>query len=252
MLVTKENYFSDEVVEKFMDVSQFKDFMRCEKLALERIKGHFKLEGDALIQGQFVDAHFEKNLNLFKEQHPEMFKRDGTLQSKFAILNDCIQTIEDDPTMRKLCKGEQQQVFTGEIKGVPFRIMIDSLLLDRIVDRKCMKDFKNVYNEEEHEYQEWWKAYGYDIQAACYQFIYAQNTGRKLPFEIVAVSKEKVPDKRWIHFTNEYLEMIMNEVVLPNIERYQMIKEGLIEPTSCGTCDCCKSNIKIEQRYEEI
>lgn len=249
-MITRETYFDRVNAQKYMGSSQYKDFILCPAMAMAKINGEYKEEQtDAFLQGDYMDAHFEGTLDLFKAKHPELYQRNGNLYAKFQSIEDNISIIESDSKMNELCSGEQQVIMTGEIVGVPFKIMIDSLLPDRIVDRKCMKDFQDKWVDG--EYVPWWKAYRYDIQAAIYQEIYYQNTGKRLPFELVAISKEKTPSKAWVHFTDDTLQSAIQEVRY-HAPIFQAIKDGLIEPTACGECDWCKMNQTIDDVYEEV
>lgn len=245
-----KDYYSKEKAFKYMGYTQFKNFLKCPSMAMAILNGEYKIESDAFIAGSFMDAYFENDLIKFSSLHPELFKRDGTLLAKFNNLLKCINVIKNDEIMYKLCTGKQQVVMTGKIEGVEFKIMIDSLLEDRIVDRKTMANFNDVWSDIDHCYEPWWKAYGYDLQACIYHEIAKQN-GYDLPFEIVAISKEKTPDKRWVRFTQSYLDKVMEEIIKPNVIKFDMIKQGLIEADECGECDYCKSLKKLES-YEEI
>ena len=238
MRLTRKNYHSEKANIEFMSASQFKSFMDCPARAMAELKGEYKYESDSLLQGLFLDAYFEHKTERFKVQHPEMFKRDGTLKAQFEKVNDAIAVIDSDPIMQKLCSGKQQKIMTGEIGGVPFKIMIDSLLKDRIVDRKYMRDFADVWKDG--ECMPWWKAWQYDFQAAIYVEIYRQNTGNLLPFELVGVSKETVPDKAWVRFSEAYLAHIL-EIVEINAPLFMAMKQGIADLQECGHCDFCKS-----------
>ena len=236
MRLTRKNYHSIKANAAFMSTSQFKSFMECPARALAEINGEYKMQSDAFLQGAFLDAYFEKRTDEFKAEHPEMFKRDGELKAQFEKVNDAIAVIEADPVMRKLCRGKQQKIMTGVIGGVQFKIMIDSLHPDVTVDRKYMKDFSDVWKDGEK--MPWWKAYGYHYQAAIYQEIRRQNEGKRVPFDLVAVSKEAVPDKAWVRFSDEYLRNVL-DIVECNAPLFQAIKDGLVEAKGCGECEYC-------------
>ena len=246
MILTQENYHSMEAKKAFMGASQFKDFMDCEARALAIINGEFELQSDAFLAGHYLDAHFEGTLDIFRAQHSEMFMKTkpGVLLDKYRRIDECINVIENDPIMLDLCSGEQQKIMTGEIAGVPFKIMIDSYHKDKTVDRKAMADFKDKYSEKEGMFVPWWKFYRYDTQAAIYTEIRRQNEGKAVPFDLVAVSKEPVPDKALIRFSPEYLERVLEEVqqLAP---KFQSIKDGFFDPESCGNCDFCKNKKRL-------
>ena len=80
----------------------------------------------------------------------------------------------------------------------------------------------------------------YDLQGIIYQTIVQQNIGKKLPFILGIVTKEKVPDKRLIKIQDSVLEDAKNEVVA-KAPIFQDMKLGKIEPYRCECCDYCKS-----------
>ena len=239
MKLTQRNYYSRKMNQHFMSVSQFKSFTRCQYTALAEIKGKYKREDTtALLVGSFVDAHFEGTLDKFKELHPEIFKRDGTLKAEFIQAEVIIKRIERDKLFRHYMSGEKQVIMTGEICGVPVKIKVDSLLPDKIVDLKIMRDFENIYDVEKGSLP-YFEAWGYDIQGAVYQEIVRQNTGLKLPFYLATATKEKTPDIDIVHMNPKSLEFAFNKFTA-NVELYDAIKKGIIAPERCGKCDYCK------------
>ena len=65
---------------------------------------------------------------MFQAQHPELFKRDGTLKSEYIKAQNIIGRMEMDDLYGLLMSGQKQVIRTGEIAGVPFKVKIDSLL----------------------------------------------------------------------------------------------------------------------------
>ena len=108
-MITAENYFSPENEKKYMGSSQFKNFMKCEAAALAEINGEYeRKKTTALLTGSYVDSHFEKTLDIFKAQHPELFKRDGTLKAEYIKAEDIINRIERDEMFMRYMSGEKQ------------------------------------------------------------------------------------------------------------------------------------------------
>jgi hypothetical protein len=127
---------------------------------------------------------------------------------------------------------------TGVIKSVPVKIKVDSLLPDKIVDLKIMKDFKPIYKPEQGRLN-FIEAWGYDLQGAVYQEIVRQNIGKRLPFFIAAATKEKEPDIAIIEVPQEYLDIELKRFE-DNVMMYDAIKGGFAEPERCEHCDYCK------------
>lgn len=239
MKLTHRNYFSKKANLEFMGVSQFKSFERCQYTALAEINGEYKREETtALLVGSYVDAHFEGRLEKFKQTYPEIFKRDGTLKAEYIQAEAIIKRIERDKLFSEYMSGKPQVIMTGEISGVPVKIKVDSLHPDKIVDLKIMRDFESIYVDGKGSVP-FFEAWGYDLQAAVYQEIVRQNTGKTLPFYLATATKEKEPDIDIVHINQRSIEYAMDRFTT-NVELYDAIKKGIVEPERCGKCDYCK------------
>jgi len=205
-ILTNENYFSPENNLKFMGSSQFKTFLDCQSRGYAETNGlYLREKTTALLVGSFVDAHFSNEMNLFRAQNPDIFKKDGSLKSEYLKAEQIIQRIESDRMMMEFLNGQPQKIMTGCICGVYFKIKIDVLHTDKIVDMKIMRDFESIWNGTERvDFVEVW---GYDIQAAIYQEVERQNRGEyaePLPFYLACSTKENEQ-------TSRYFKSIKNE-----------------------------------------
>ena len=240
MILTKENYFSKEANSVYMSVSQFKQFKKCEAKGMAMLDEEWETpKTTALLVWSYVDAHFEGSLDLFRAQNPEIFTQKGELKSQFRQAEDIINRIERDKLFMEYMSGEKQVIMTGDIFGVPFKIKIDSYLPDKIVDLKIMRDFEPIYVEGKGRVS-FIEAWGYDIQAAVYQEIVKQNTGKQLPFYIAAATKETDgADIQIIKMEQSELDVCL-ELMEDDVKRFALIKNGIIEPERCERCDYCK------------
>lgn len=247
MILTNENYFSDEANWEYMSVSQYKMFVGtksqkgCEEYALARIRGDWKEEpSTALLVGTYVDNYFEGTLAAFIAHHPEIFLKDGkTLKSEYLGANKIIKRIERDDYFMKCMSGEKQRIFTGEIFGVQWKGKIDSYIPKRcIVDLKTTKSIHDLFWASNHGWVSFIEHFGYDIQAAIYQELVRIDTGKKLPFLIAAASKENYTDIQVIGFDQPHLDMVLQGVFL-KIGRINEVKQGKIPPTRCNACNYC-------------
>lgn len=249
MQLTAENYYSMEANKAYMSVSQFKDFagtygkLPCEYSALERLEERWTDEpSTALKVGSYVDAHFEGTLEEFKKENPSLFKKDGGLKADYVKANEIIARIERDSYFMKYMSGDKQVIMTGTIGGAEWKIKIDSYISDMaIVDLKVMASITELKWVKDMGYLDFVRYWGYDIQGAVYQEIVRQNTGKLLPFYIAGATKEKEPDIRIIHVTDNYLKEAMS-VVEANLPRILRVKNGEAEPDRCELCDCCRHN----------
>ena len=258
MQLTAENYYSPEANYEYMSVSQFKDFagtygqVRCEALAMAKLRGEYQEEKTtALLVGSYVDAYFEGTLDKFKMENPEIFTKTSQkkypgdpekweLLSDYKQANNIIARIERDEFFMAHMAGQKQVIMTGELFGLPWKIKIDSYLEGiAIVDLKVMASLTKHEWVRDIGYLDFVRYWGYDIQAAVYQEIVYQNTGKRLPFYIAGASKEKATNIKIVHVQDNYLQEAMN-IVKYNIERVKLVKYGEVIPDRCGNCDYCR------------
>lgn len=243
MKLTQKNYFSKKANLEYMSVSQFKAFEKCQAAALAEINGEYEQEKTtALLVGSYCDAYFEGTLEQFKQENPEMFKRDGTLKAEYIRAEAIIKRIEKDKLFMKHLSGKKQVIMTGEICGVPVKIKVDSLHPDMIDDLKIVKDFAHVYDPEKGRIP-WFEYWGYDLQGAVYQEIVRQNTGKTLPFYLAAATKEKVTDIDILFMNPKSIDYAYRRFT-ENVELFDAIKKGIVAPERCENCDYCK-NTKV-------
>ena len=247
MLLTNENYHSLESNQKYMSVSQYKDFcgtlgkIPCEAQAMAKLKGEWEQEkSTALLVGSYVDAHFENSLATFKAQNPEIFTKQGGLRSEYRKAEEIINRIERDELFMKYMSGEKQVIMTAELFGVEWKVKLDSLLRDIcIVDMKVMKALRESFWIKDFGHMDFVRFWGYDIQGAIYQKVVEINTGKKLPFFIAGASKEKVTDIDIIQIPQNWMDDRLVDVE-KEIPKIIDLKNGEYEPIRCELCDYCK------------
>ena len=241
MKLTEDNYFSVEANGTYMSCSQFKNFLRCQASALAELRGEYTRErSSAMLIGSYVDEALTGDLERFKAENPELFKRDGTLKSDYVLADTMIERCRRDKMFMEYLDGEYQKIMVGTIAGVKFKIKIDCLHDDKIVDLKTTKSFSSVYDPDELGRVPWFMEYNYALQAGIYQTIVEQVTGKKLPFYLAAVTKERVPDIDIVEIVQEDIDAQMKKVH-DMAAHFDAIKHGIIEPERCGVCDYCKS-----------
>lgn len=271
-ILTQENYFSQEANMKFMSASQLKAFMKCEAAALAEIRGEYvPAASTALLVGSYVDAHFSGDLPRFKAEHPEIFKRDGTLKADYAQAETIIERMESDCLYSLLMSGEKQVILTGTIAGVPFKGKVDSLLgadaveqIRRefpecadlfefsdgaIIDQKVMASLDSVWDATERRRVSFIEYYGYHYQGA----IYRELEGNHLPFVLAIGTKQDPPDLAAIHIPDSVLSDAL-QWVQESVPHFQRIKMGAEPPTRCEKCAYCRLTRRltsIEEYVEE-
>lgn len=261
--LTAENYYSPEANWQYMSASSFKAFRKCESAALAELKGEWNRKTTtALNVGSYVDAFFSGELEQLKSEHPEFYKKDGTLKADFVNAHNVAERLNRDKLARMLLSGKHQTIKTGKIGGVWYKAKFDSLLSAKqvaaickefpevaalvpfggamIVDLKFMRDFEPIWDEEAGERVSFVEYWGYDIQGAIYQAI----DGRHAPFALVACTKESEPNIEAMYIPDDDLEFALSDVEELS-PRYDAIKRGEIEPVGCGKCAYCKSTKRL-------
>ena len=254
MGLTNTNYFSPEAMRSYWSVSQFKAFNKCEACGLAEANGWYQREvTDSLLIGSYVDAYFSNEITPFMAMNGDkMFKKNGELLAKFQHANEIIEAVKSQPLMMDFLTGEKQVIMQAELFGVPWKTKMDVYDEKRIVDLKVVKDFDDIY-EPGYGWRSWVEYWGYDIQGAVYQRVeqIVSNRAEPLPFYIVAVTKEKIPDIKVIHLPQHILDTAL-KIVEAKIERFDLIKQGEVEPMRCEKCDYCRRTKKLTapEEYE--
>lgn len=279
MKLTNRNYYGKKANKEFMSVSQFKDFKKCEAMAMAKIKGEYlQPKTQALFLGSFVDEMltgtkksqikfvsenyadlFQKNSKIhstlnklddvsriafISDYYTELFKLDNKPYAEIVQALETVERIKKQPLMMEHLSGKHQTIMTGEIAGVPFKIKMDSYHPNKIiVDMKYMASLRSP-----NLFEPMVKYWGYDIQGAVYQEIVYQNTGHRLPFYLDIGTKEK-PAHLAVAEIKQYDLDDALETVIKNAPRYQAIKNGEIEPERCEdyNCDYCTETLIITE-----
>ena len=260
MLLTQNNYYSSEANTTYYSVSQIKQFLDCPDCAMAELRGDWKRpKTTPLLVGGFVDAYFTGDIDEFCNENPEIFTRKGTLKVDYIKALEIAKRIESDQLAMMMLGGEKQKIVTGQIDGYPFKAKLD-ILLDRnqcraiaerfpnmgellfedgtIVDMKIVKDFEPMYKPEEGRmhFITYWR---YDLQGAVYQELVRLLTGKKLPFYILAATKQDPPDVQLFRVDKADMDAQLDSLRrdLPDIDA---IKRGKAIPERCDSCAWCR------------
>lgn len=262
--LSEDNYYSQEMNKQYFSVSQYKDFCKCEAMAMAKIKGEYEQpKGQALFLGSFVDEMLtgtqESQIDFIIKNRFEFFQKSSKLNKyddetfrvfaneffqvlfhennkPYAEIIQALKTIErikKQPLMMEHLSGEHQVVMTGKIAGVPFKIKMDSYHPDKmIVDLKYMSSLRSP-----NMFDSMVKYWGYDIQGAIYQEVVRQNTGKRLPFCLDIGTKEKPAHLDIAEIKQYDLDSALDNVV-SRIARFDLVKQGKAEPERCEEYDC--------------
>lgn len=237
MILTNENYYSQEANWEYMSVSQYKSFLKCEAAAMAELRGEWKQpQTTALLVGSYVDAWFEGTLDEFRNEHPEMFKKDGTLKAEFQKAEEIIERVQQDPVFMYYMSGEKQVIITFELFGTKWKMKIDSDHPDKVVDLKVMRSMERVMGRS---FVEHW---GYDTQLA----VYAKGKGSDPETFLAVATKEDPIDIGVISVPKWRRDECLDDVER-NLPRMLAVKSGQCEPIRCGVCKYCRATKKIKE-----
>jgi hypothetical protein len=110
--------------------------------------------------------------------------------------------------------------------------------------KTCESIEKKLYSDGWWNFIDYW---GYPLQGAIYQELVYQNTGKRLPFYIAAISKEPSPDIGVFRIPQENLDIAMRELGKETLARIDALKNGEIDPERCEHCDYCRSTKIIKK-----
>ena len=244
MKLSEANYFSQEANKEYWSVSQFKAFRDCPASAMAELTGKYtRPTSEAFLQGGYVDAHFSGELTEYLDGHPEILnKRTGELKAAYTKSRAAIERAEADPLFMEFMDGETQRIMTGELFGLPWKVKVDVLHDDKIVDLKYMKDLGTIYKDGERK--SFVQAYGYDLQGYVYQQIVEQITGKHLPFYLAVITKEDPADIALIHIEDKFLN-VNRGLIEHYLPLFDEIKQGNAEPERCEHCAYCRGSKRL-------
>lgn len=245
--LTKENYATNH---DYYSYSRISRFLKCEAAAAANYKDP---DTPSKLVGAYVDAYFSNELSVFTTQHPEIFNsRTGELKADFKKAEEIIKRIESDKEFMRLLSGEKQFIMSGIIDGEPFKIKMDSYKENEfIADLKVVKDFNRVWSDVFGKYVSFVQAFDYDIELAIFQEIVYQNTGKKLPCIIAAVTKEEPSDIGAFEISQGILDAAL-KTVKSNLKRIKKITSGEVAPCRCEKCAYCRSTKKTQIMDSEL
>lgn len=256
IILSDENYYGGEADKQYMSVSQYKDFKKCEAMALAKLTGSYEPISDptALLVGNYVHSYFEapeSHEKFISENKDKMFssrKPYGLLKS-FQIAEQMIKRLEDEPAFINLYQGEKESIITGELYGVEWKGKIDCLNVDDgyFVDIKTTKDIhERKWNDTYCQRVTFIENYGYVLQMVVYKTLLEMKYGREFTPIIAAVSKQTPSEAKLIMIDEDKMDFELR-LLEDKIKHIQRVKTGQAEPKACGRCEYCRANERITE-----
>ncbi|HAM79571.1 MAG TPA: hypothetical protein DCO80_02020 [Ornithinibacillus sp.] len=239
-----------------MSVSLFKNFVECEAATMAYLNRDWeKVQTPSMLVGSYTHAAFESDeafQQFTDENNSVIFKARGGKYADFEQADLMIETIKNDELAMFALAGEKEQIFTAELFGVPWKIKVDSINHDEAIFGD-LKTTQNLYSRYWSEKYDGWVSFvenwDYVLQMAIYRKVIEANTGKLYTPYIVAVTKEKPPNKAIIHFDESRFdfEYEYTEMKLPRIVE---VKNGNADPVRCEKCDYCRATKQLKNTIE--
>jgi hypothetical protein len=223
---------------------------------MAELKGEYmEPTSQAMLVGSYTHAALESDYEFNKfieENNSVMFKKNGGKYAPFETADLMIETIKNDPFAMFALEGKKEQIFTGELFGVEWKIKVDSTNSEKRIftDLKTTGDLHGrSWSDKYGGWVSFVEQWGYVLQMAIYRKIIEQNTGQLYTPYIVAVTKENPPNKAVIHFDESRFDFEYEYVEL-EMERIKQVKAGELEPRRCGKCTYCRSVKQLKGTIE--
>lgn len=268
MELTSKNYFSKEAESKYFGSSSFKAYDMehegievfgnlieggCEAREIAVVNGKYeKPEKKAFLIGHYVHSWLEGSeafQEFVNDNYDKIYTKSGKLRADFERADLMVETLRKSELVTDMKNCEHEVIFTGEIAGVEFKVMLDLIDLERgyFADLKTTdKIGKLTYiNGKKCSFID---AFDYKLQFAIYEEIVYQNTGKHLDVYVIVVDKKPQPDHEVIYMGNvnnaDWFEEKLQEVAI-KIGHLQDVKTGKVKPRRCGECAYCLSTKKL-------
>ena len=273
MELTRDNYYDRAADWAYMSCSQYQGFLECEAKQMAKLQGRYIEEPtEALIVGNYVHSYMESqeaHEQFCNEHFNDIFKTKTDKKTGLVIATGkyaayvtadaIIDCVNRDATFTKFrnMPGHVEEIMTGEIFGVPWRIRMDKRIENPriILDWKTSANIRDLkYNPETRERETFIEAYGYMMRAAVYSEIEKQNTGYDTDpiFLIAAITKQDPPDKGLYSLNHRDRYLYELQQIKEKLPRIMRVKEGAVLPRRCGYCEYCRKtagNVRIKPYY---
>ena len=114
-----------------------------------------------------MDAFWEGSLEKFKDEHKDIFTKDGNLKAPYRQAETIIERTLRDKKFCQYMSGEKQVIMTAEIFGTQWKIKIDSYHENLcITDLKVMRSIFDPLWIRDLGHLDFIRYWGYDWQGA--------------------------------------------------------------------------------------
>ncbi len=288
--LTAHNYHSLEANQAFLSNSQLKSFFDCPARTVAEINGQWDTgPKKAFLIGGYIDCMLltpTDGPTWWNDHLSAMIevglcsKAQKTLGAKLAELKHADHMIEkalSDPLFMSMLAGDNQMTLTAELFGVPFRIMVDSIDIEkkRITDLKTTKDmnkegwfnhdgiFETIEGTADlHRWRgRYYDEYRYFLQFSIYQQVAAIATNTNpddWALFMATLNKKKpgdinplLPEYKFVDMEIRQMndtEALMRElrIVEQRLPQIMKWKTGSEPPPLCGKCSFCCAHKELQ------
>lgn len=253
-MLSRDNYYSNDIDWQYVSVSQYKEFMKCSAAALAKLKGEWEPSSDPkpLLVGNFVHSYFESpeaHEQFIEENKAKMFssRKPFGLLKDFQVAERMIEKMEQDQFFQFLYQGEKEHILTDTLFGTEWKARIDCLNIEQgyFVDIKTTADMHKSFYSARYGYRvSFVEEYGYVLQMAVYKQLLEQEFGKEFTPYIYAVSKESPPNIAALRIDPMKLEFELDQLE-QNIDHVLAIKNGQEKPVRCERCEYCRHTKQV-------
>lgn len=252
MILTPDNYHSEEARALWISSSDVKQAMQCEAMWAAQDQGKYRRpEGTAAFAyGHLFEEALTGNAETYIAQHPELTvtrgTRKGELYAEYAGALPLAAAVRRSAYLAELIdRCRKQVILTGELCGLPVRAMMDLVDEDgSIYDIKSAKDFREAWDNDRQAYLDWWAVWKYPVQLWIYREIARQN-GLTVPHVGLIAGCKCNFDVQAIRFSEETLQAAQADTEY-TMRRMAAIRKGE-PPEECGQCAWCLSQKQITE-----
>ncbi|HBP64076.1 MAG TPA: hypothetical protein DD730_07360 [Desulfosporosinus sp.] len=250
LLLTHDNYHSLEANLDYMSRSQYTGFVyECEAKEMAKLSDVWvEVLTTAQEVGQYVHSWSAGTPEAFMMNHRTMFTKASTLRAEYLVANTVINCLQEDLFVMSHLEGVKEKIMTADMFGVTWKVMANVQSTERrqIIDLATTRSItKKVWDEGTRLHVSFLELYKSPLKAAIYTEVERIALGRAdgdwSEFLLVAVSKEKYPDKAVITMTDPNRSAAELAKVELNMPRIIAFKSGLEAPIRCEGCDYCRA-----------
>lgn len=163
----KGDYYGQEANQRFMSVSQFKDFLDCEARALATVKGEYKKPRDvkALLVGSYVHSYFESG-----EAHKKFKQANYNELYKEPTVAELKKNLEENEVDFKGCKVKADYMELHEKEKVPMpetELYSDFIQAKKLIETVEKEPFFNFLWQGEKELVVTGELFNVDWKGKC-------------------------------------------------------------------------------------